>query len=73
MGGLHVERELISSPEVPLLGWMSKGVHVMLNLGMLWAREFIVGKAGIRVRVRARSSDDGRGSPWSMTTSELGL
>jgi len=35
----------------------------MLNLRMLWAREFIVGKAGMRVRVRARSSDDGQGSP----------
>jgi len=33
---------------------MNEGVHFMLNLGMLWAREFIVGKAGMRVRVRAR-------------------
>jgi len=30
----------------------------MLNLAMLWARESIVGKAGMRVRVRARSSDE---------------
>jgi len=38
----------ISSPEVLLLGWMSEGVHFTLNLGMLWPREFIVGKAGMR-------------------------
>jgi len=55
MGGPHVEREGLSSPEVLLLGWVSKGVHLMLNLRMLWAREFIVGKPGVKVRVRARS------------------
>ena len=48
----------VYSPEVLLLGWMSDGVHFMLNLGMLWAREFIVRKAGMRVQVRARSSDE---------------
>jgi len=50
--------ELFSSPKVLLFGWMSEGVHFMLNLGMLWAREFIVGKAGMRVQVWARSSDE---------------
>jgi len=34
---------------------------------------FIVGKAGMRVWVWARSSDDRRGSPWSRTTSGIGL
>jgi len=57
MGGPHAERELFSSPELLLLGWMSEGVHFMLNLRMLWVREFIVGKAGMRVRVWARGSD----------------
>jgi len=57
MGGPHAECEQISSPEVLSLGWMSEGVHLMLNLRMLWAREFIVGKASMRIRVRARSSD----------------
>jgi len=66
LGGPHAEHEQYSSLEVPWLGWVSEGVHFMLNLGMLWTREFIVGKAGMRVRVRARSLDDGRGSPWSM-------
>jgi len=67
-GGPHAERERFSSPEVPLLGWMNEGVQFMLNLGMLWVREFIVRKAGMRVWIRARSSEDGRGSPWSRTT-----
>jgi len=58
MGRPHAKRELFSSPEVLLLGWMSEGVHFMLNLRMLWVREFIVGKAGMRVQVRARSSDE---------------
>jgi len=34
-GGPHAERERFSSPEVPLLGGMSEGVHFMLSLGML--------------------------------------
>ena len=33
----------------------------MLNLRIVRAREFIVGKAGMRVRVRARSSDEWAG------------
>jgi len=68
MYGPHVEREQFSSSEVLSLGWVSEGVHLML-----WAREFIVGKEGMRVRVRARSSDDGQGSSWIRTTSGIGL
>jgi len=56
-GWTYAECEQFSSPKVSLLGWMSEGVHFMLNLGMLWVREFIVEKAGMHVRVRARSSD----------------
>jgi len=48
MGGLHAECEQFSSLEVLSLGWVSEGVRFMLNLRMLWAREFIVGKAGMR-------------------------
>jgi len=66
MGGPHAEHERFSSPELLSLGWVSEGFHLMLNWRMLWAREFIVGKAGMRVQVRARSSDDGWESPWSM-------
>ena len=73
MGGPHAERERFSSLEILSLGWVNEGVHLMLNLRILWAREFIVGKTGMRVRVRARSSDDGRESPWSRTTSRIGL
>ncbi|QCE06709.1 hypothetical protein DEO72_LG9g1723 [Vigna unguiculata] len=40
---------------------MSEGVHFVLNLGMLGVREFRVGKVGMRVRVRARSSDEQAG------------
>jgi len=38
---------------------MSEGVHSR--------------KGVYTVRIRARSSDDGRGSPWSRTTSGIGL
>jgi len=48
MDGPRAEYEQFSSPEVLLLGWVSEGVHLILDLRKLWAREFIVGKAGMR-------------------------
>jgi len=48
-----------SSSHARLENAMSEGVHSR--------------KGRYAVRVRARSLDDGRGSPWSRTTSKIGL
>jgi len=65
MGGPHAERGLFSSPEVLRLGWMSEGVHFMLNLGMLWARESVKQDYKRGRLVGWTTSEEGRGSTWN--------
>jgi len=45
-----------------LFGMSERGSSSHAQLENAMSEEFIVGKAGMRVRVRARSLDDGRGS-----------